>query len=297
MALAGQAPVIAPTRYEALARQHYENFPVGSVFVPRKVRPHMRRIYAFARTADDLADELRDAQALQAFREDFRAHLQARAATPVPLFVDLVATIRQFALPEQLFFDLLDAFAQDLVVLRHDEHSLFDYCRRSADPVGRLVLRLFGHDDARLDGWSDQICTGLQLLNHLQDIRADLCERERIYLPLEDLARFGVAQDDLRQPPASPAVRALVQHWTDRTAAMFAAGWPLTEAVHGRLRLELRAILAGAGAVLRRIRAAEHDVLSAPLRLSRRQKIGALGRALFGRRIPPVFLRASVPVW
>jgi squalene synthase HpnC len=269
----------------ALAREHYENFPVGSVLVPKRLRADVHRVYAFARTADDLADELRDPVAFAAFRAAFRAHLQGRATERVPLFQDLVATIGAHELPVELFEALLDAFEQDLHVRRYDEAGLFHYCARSADPVGRIVLRLFGHREEELDRLSDRICTGLQLLNHLQDVRSDLVERDRIYLPGEDLVRFGVDESALRAEHASPAVRALVRYWLDRTAELLRDGWPLTAHVGGRLRLELRAIVSGAAAVVAAIRRADFDVLGRQLRLSPVQRLAALAGAL-GRSVP-----------
>jgi phytoene/squalene synthetase len=140
------ATLHAPRRYLALAGRHYENFPVGSWLLPARARRHLHRIYAFARTADDLADEQRDAAALAAFRADFLRHLAGEAAD-VPLFVDLVATIRACDLEPACFTDLLDAFAQDCVQTRYDAGQLLAYCRRSADPVGRLVLRVHGYRD------------------------------------------------------------------------------------------------------------------------------------------------------
>ncbi|MCY2957720.1 MAG: squalene synthase HpnC [Planctomycetota bacterium] len=275
------APAVDPL---ALAAQHYENFPVGSWLLPKAARRHLHRIYAFARTADDLADELRDAAALASFRRDFFLHLDGACTTP--LFVDLASTIRECALPVILFTDLLDAFAQDLVVGRYDEPALFDYCRRSADPVGRLVLRVSGYSDARLMHLSDKICTALQLLNHLQDIGADLHLRDRIYFPSQDLARFGVTEAQLRAPHANPAVRALVLYWADRIAELFVAGWPLIQQVRGRLRLELRAILRAAAAVLAMIRRAGGDVLGVQVKLSKRGQLGALLGGLVLRGAP-----------
>ena len=273
----------------ALAATHYENFPVGSWLVPRAQRRHMHRIYAFARTADDLADEARDPVALAGYREAFTAHLDDPGRAASPLLRDLAASIRALDLPAQLFYDLLDAFALDLEVLRHDRASLFAYCRKSADPVGRLVLRVFGYRDEILDGLSDKICTALQLANHLQDIREDWLERQRIYFPTEDLARHGVAPDDLGGDRAGPGLRALVREWTDETAAMFAAGWPLTRRVRGRLAVELRAILAGAARVLRHLRRIDYDVLATHVRLTRGDKLGVLARALLTTRMPPEF--------
>ena len=261
-----------PRRYLALAQRHYENFPVGSWLLPPAARLHLRRIYAFARTADDLADEQRDAAALAAFRDGFLRHVRGEAAD-VPLFVDLVASMRERRLDEALFTDLLDAFAQDLEQNRYDEPGLFDYCSRSADPVGRLVLRVCGYRDAELDALSDRVCTALQLLNHLQDLGSDLRERDRIYFPQEDLERFSVGEAQLLAPSADANVRALVRHWAARIGAEFAAGWPIVHGVRGRLRWELRAILRGAAAVLRRIRAVDHDVLGASTKLGKAARV------------------------
>lgn len=282
-----------PGDFLTLAASHYENFPVGSFLVPRRLRPHIHRIYAFARIADDIADEWRDAEALAAFRTAFLAH-RGGAARDVPLFVDLCATIDELDLPEHLFTALLDAFEQDLHVSRYaDEGELFAYCRLSADPVGRLVLRVFGHDDAELDALSDRICTALQLLNHLQDIGSDLRERDRIYFPMADLTRHSVAPDDLRAPQASPGVRALVAHWLDRTADLLREGWPLTRAVHGRLRYELRAIVGGAAGCIRAIRAADHDVLSAHRGVRGFARLRAVGAAVLSSRVPAPLRRQA----
>ncbi len=277
--------------FMAMAGRHYENFPVGSWLVPRSLRRHIHRIYAFARTADDIADEQQDERMLQDYRDSFCAHLQPQPQTQptVLLFQDLAATIEQFQLPQQLFLDLLDAFAQDLKVNRYDEVGLMDYCRLSADPVGRLVLRVFGQATPARDALSDQICTGLQLLNHLQDIREDLLQRDRLYFPQEDLRRFGVQETDLRASQASAEVLALVQHWAQRIAGMFRAGWPLTQMVSGRLRLELRAILWGAAHVLQEIQAQQYDVLAQHIRLRRRQKLQVLGLALLSPKMPAAF--------
>jgi squalene synthase HpnC len=261
--------------YLALASRHYENFPVGSWLLPRAARLHLRRIYAFARTADDLADERRDAAALAAFRDDFLRHLDGQHAG-VPLFVDLRETILTCGLERDLFLDLLDAFAQDLVRGRYDLEGLLDYCRRSANPVGRLVLRVTGHRDPALDRLSDRICTALQLLNHLQDLGSDLRLRDRVYFPQQDLQRFRVTEEQLRAPHADAAVRAFVLHWAEHLEREFAAGWPLVDAVTGRLRWELRAILRGAVAVLQRIRAVSGDVLGRSTRLGKVARMGSV---------------------
>lgn len=279
--------LLEPRRYLALAARHYENFTVGSWLLPAQARRHLHRIYAFARTADDIADEQRDAAALAAFRADFLRHVDGGAAT-VPLFVDLAATMRECGLERELFTDLLDAFAQDCVQKRYDMAQLLDYCRRSANPVGRLVLRVHGYRDAGLDALSDRICTALQLLNHLQDLRSDLRERDRIYFPREDMVRFGVTDELLLAPSALPALRSFVRHWAVRLGHDFAAGWPLVDRVRGRLRWELRAILRGAAAVLARILAADGDVLGSRVHLTKWER----ARTVLGG-----LLRASPPAW
>ena len=274
-----------PSHYLTLARRHYENFPVGSWLLPKHARRHLHRIYAFARTADDLADEVRDAAALAAFRADFLKHLDG-GRSDVPMFAELVQTIRELRLQESLFTDLLDAFAQDCTQTRYDRAELMDYCSRSADPIGRLVLAVHGYRDQRLDELSDRICTALQLLNHLQDLRSDLRERDRIYFPQEDLERFQVGESQLLAERADPAVRALVRHWAKWLASEFAAGWPLVGAVRGRLRCELRAILRGAAAVLHRIAAEGGDVLGGRVHLTKFERVRTVLGGLLLRSAP-----------
>ncbi|MFK7740419.1 MAG: squalene synthase HpnC [Planctomycetota bacterium] len=278
-----------PTDYLSMARQHYENFPVGSWLLPRRARLHLHRIYAFARTADDLADELQDVDALLAFRADFLRHLEGTDPNAQePLFRDLCASIADCSLEHSLFTDLLDAFEQDCHQRRYDRPQLLDYCRRSADPIGRLVLRVCGYRDPQLDTWSDRICTGLQLVNHLQDLREDLLERDRIYFPLDELAKCGADERDLRAEHANEEVRQFVLQQADHIASDFAAGWPLVNAVRGRLRLELRAILRGAAAVLARIRAEGGDVLGGNVHLGKMRRIGTVFGGL---------LLSKPPIW
>lgn len=240
------------------ARGHYENFPVASLLVPRPMRRHIAAIYAFARTADDFADE-GDAPAAERLRllDGWRArlHLAATSNAPGPpphagepagavaMFLALGHTIRTRALPLGLFDDLLSAFAQDVTVCRYASwHDLLDYCRRSANPVGRLVLRIAGHDAARLDGWSDALCTALQLTNFWQDREADL-SRRRHYVPAD--------------VTLVEAIR--------RTRALFEAGRPVCDAVGGRLRYELRATWLGGVRVLDRVeQAAARDDRARP---------------------------------
>lgn len=287
-----QRALCDPADYLSLAKRHYENFPVGSWLLPKAARQHLHRIYAFARTADDIADERQDAAMLDGFRRDFLRHQEAdgrgQYASDIALFVDLRETVAACQLELSLFTDLLDAFEQDCHQRRYDQPGLLDYCRRSANPIGRLVLRVCGYRDAQLDEYSDRICTALQLLNHLQDMQEDLVERDRIYFPLEDLESLGVREADLRAANASDGLRRFVLTQADRLASDFAAGWPIVKGVRGRLRLELRAILQGAAATIRQIRLAEGDVLGGEVHLGKWQRV---------RRVLAGLLSSREPAW
>ncbi|HKS40634.1 MAG TPA: squalene synthase HpnC, partial [Blastocatellia bacterium] len=218
---------------ERLARSHYENFPVGSVLVPKRLRKHFYSIYAFARTADDFADEgytenyteQERLELLEEWRRMLRASDAGRATHPI--FVALAETRSQFDLPITLFEDLLSAFKQDVTKRRYQSFDeLLDYCRRSANPIGRLILLLFGHRDQQFHKWSDDICTALQLANHWQDVRVDLA-KDRVYLPAEDLARFRVSYDDLAGSHADQSFKQLMKYEVARARELFARGKPL----------------------------------------------------------------------
>ena len=194
---------------EQLTRSHYENFPVGSALVPKRLRKHFYSIYAFARIADDFADEgygqgYSESERLEALGEWRRMLRHSRAGgARHPVFVALAQTATEFDLPSALFEDLLSAFVQDVTVRRYQSFDqLLDYCRRSANPIGRLVLMLFGYRDEHRHDLSDQICTALQLTNHWQDVAIDL-DKDRIYLPLDDLLQFGLDVRDLTDRNAS----------------------------------------------------------------------------------------------
>ena len=253
---------------ERLARSHYENFPVGSVLVPKALRKHFYSIYAFARTADDFADEgyadgHTEKERLELL-EEWRALLKEsdRGLASHPIFVALAQTRKEFDLPITLFEDLLSAFTQDVRVRRYSTFDeLMDYCRRSANPIGRLILLLFGHRDAQLHEWSDSICAGLQLANHWQDVSVDL-SKDRVYIPAEDLARFSVTCDCLRQSRASESFKQLMRYEVERARELFARGKPLCVSVSGRLGLELRAVWMGGVRILERIEANDYDVLA-----------------------------------
>lgn len=256
---------------ERTAREHYENFPVASLLVPASMRRHIAAVYAFARAADDFADEgaRRDSERI-ALLDDWCVRLRAAAAgspigaPPAPgepaetneIFRALGATIRERALPVQLLEDLLSAFRQDVTVHHYRTWAeLLEYCRRSANPVGRLVLRIAGHVDERLDAWSDAICTALQLTNFWQDLYVDW-SRGRLYVP-DDVRRahaddVEALDDDAAGPPVSRAAILDVVH---RTRALFERGRPLCDAVPGRLRYELRATWLGGVRILDRVAA------------------------------------------
>jgi squalene synthase HpnC len=243
---------------------HYENFPVASFLVPSKLRRPMEIIYRFARSADDIADE---GDALPAERLAELASYQLeldRIATghppQTPLFNDLAEIIDQYSLPIQLFRDLLDAFAQDVVKKRYaDFPELLDYCRRSANPVGRLVLHLFGHTKADQLEQSDCICTALQLINFWQDVAVDW-QKDRVYIPQTDLPRFRVSESDIASEHWSANWAALMYFQIDRTNTLMRRGAPLVHALPGRLGWEIRLTVQGGLRILERLRQARGDV-------------------------------------
>jgi hydroxysqualene synthase len=257
---------------ERIAREHYENFPVASVLVPAAMRPHIAAIYAFARRADDFADEPgRDTDQRLRLLDDWAARLDrgagrfdtAGAASGDELiFIALENTIRTRQLPRSLFHDLLSAFRQDVTTSRYETWGeVLDYCRRSANPVGRLVLRVAGYDDATLDTQSDAVCTALQLTNFWQDLSIDW-RGGRVYLPHEEYARAFAREADLGRAQITPEWRQAVREAIRRTRDLFEAGRPVCDAVRGRLRWELRLTWLGGVRILDHIEAAGCDVLS-----------------------------------
>ena len=272
---------------ERTAREHYENFPVASLLVPSAMRRHIAAVYAFARAADDFADEeARSDSERLALLDGWCVRLRAAAAgsplsaPPAPgepaetneIFRALGATIQQRTLPVRLLEDLLSAFRQDVTVHRYETWAdLLDYCRRSANPVGRLVLRIAGHVDEQLDAWSDALCTALQLTNFWQDLYVDWT-RGRLYVPA-DVQR--VHDDDTRQRVIDDAhsgphlSRSTILDVVNRTRTLFETGRPLCDAVPGRLRYELRATWLGGVRILDRVAATE------PVVVGHRPSLGA----------------------
>ncbi|ADE11674.1 squalene synthase HpnC [Sideroxydans lithotrophicus] len=244
--------------------EHYENFPVASILLPRRLRQPVAAFYHFARAADDIADEgdLTNEERLQQLN-DFRDELNHIAAdeTPqLPLFKRLAVEIKEHALPMQPFRDLLDAFSQDVVKKRYSDYDeLLDYCRRSANPVGNLLLHLYEEATSVNIAYSDAICTALQLINFWQDVARDHAIG-RIYLPQDEMAQFGVTEDQISQGQTNDAWRALMRFEVDRTRALMLQGAPLGSILTGRIGLEMRMIIAGGLRILDKLEAADYDM-------------------------------------
>jgi phytoene synthase len=244
---------------------HYENFPVASLLLPRELREPVGVIYRFARTADDFADEGDDSppqrlEKLQGYRVELQG-IQANRASAVPLFQALARVVRDHDLPLQPFHDLVDAFAQDVVKNRYADYAeVLDYSRRSANPVGRLLLHLFRRNSPDNCEFSDRICSALQLINFWQDVRIDYESKNRIYLPQDEMRRFGVTEDHLRQHLCDAAFQALMRFQVDRARAMMLAGEPLLRELRGRFRLEIGMTMLGGLRILEKLEAVRYDM-------------------------------------
>lgn len=276
---------------ERMARSHYENFPVGSLLIPVDKRKYVYSIYAFARTADDFADEGYDEDGLDeagrlAALADWERKLEAsyRGEASHPVFIALAETARELQLPVRLFRDLLSAFKQDVTKRRYANFDeLLDYCGRSANPIGSLILLLFGYREERFHKLSDSICTGLQLVNFWQDVAVDI-RKDRIYLPLNEMAEFGVSVDDLRDGRSSERTAALFKLQVERTKKYFEDGRPLPGMVNGRLAFELRLTWLGGMRILRRIEEQDYNTLKTRPVITGWDKIVLLLRSLIGRK-------------
>jgi phytoene synthase len=274
---------------EQMARSHYENFPVGSLLVPKNLRKHVCSIYAFARTADDFADE---GYGTATTRED-RLHLLDewefqlescyRGIATHPIFIALAETVRELRLPIELFRDLLSAFRQDVVQARYaDFEDVLDYCRRSANPIGRLILLLFGYREERLHRLSDYICTGLQLANFWQDVAVDL-EKDRVYLPQRDLWRCDYSEEELFAREFNERYADLLKFQVERTWQLFAYGKTLPQLVRGRLSFELNLTWHGGTRILELIERNGYDTLSQRPQITKWDKVVLLMRAITKR--------------
>ncbi|MEU5628690.1 squalene synthase HpnC [Streptomyces tendae] len=280
MTAADTAHAVAPER-GTLAKAADENFPVAPFFLPRAWRTDLMAVYGFARLVDDIGDgDLAPGGAdarllgvpgdraddrllmLDAFEEDL--HRVFEGTPRHPLLRRLVPTVRRRALTPEPFLGLIAANRQDQLVARYETYDdLLAYCELSANPVGRLVLAVTGTSTPERIRRSDEICTALQIVEHLQDVTEDLA-RDRIYLPAEDMKRFHVQETDLAAPTANASVRALIAHEAARARDLLNEGAPLVGSVHGRLRLLLAGFVAGGRAALGAIAAADHDVLPGP---------------------------------
>ena len=273
-----------------VSADHYENFPVASFLLPRAMRAAVLAIYRFARAAYDIADEgdASPAQRLSAL-DRFDQVLDAIANGRQPAdaqFADLADAIAQHALPLPPFRGLLSAFRQDVTTHRYSTFgTLLDYCRRSANPIGRLLLYLHRRDTPENGAYSDAICSALQLVNFWQDIAVDWA-KGRVYLPQEDLARFGVAEAQIAENNCDPKWRALMAFETARARAMLESGRPLVRALPWRAGLELAGVLAGGHRILDRIDAVHGDVFGHRPQLRRIDWPVVAWRALVASPVP-----------
>lgn len=278
---------------------HYENFPVASILLPARLREPVEVIYRFARNADDIADEGDSPpskrleqlgtyhDALDAIEEN---GLSAMCGQPLVL-ARLARVILDHHLPVKPFHDLLDAFQQDVEKKRYEDfNELADYCRRSANPVGRLLLTLYGADAVENYPLSDCICTGLQLVNFWQDVAIDW-KKGRLYLPRQDLDRFKLKEEDIAAARCDERWQALLAFEVARTRAILSAGAPLALRLHGRIGWELRLIVAGGLRILDRIEAVAYDVFAQRPTIGTLDKFAIAWRALNYPR-PPSYPRA-----
>jgi len=290
-------PDVAPTLDEAreycrrLAETHYENFHVATWFLPKKLRPHFHSIYAYCRISDDLGDEVPDkAQALallELWGRELDGCYEGRARHPV--FVALAETIRACSIPKQPFADLLVAFRQDQTVTRYAKmDDVLGYCHCSANPVGRLVLYACSEVSEENFRLSDATCTALQLANFWQDVRVDFA-KDRVYIPQDDMCRFGVNDETIGRGEATAEFRQLMRHEVDYARSLFEQGLSLIGRVNRDLAVDLDLFSRGGLEILRAIEQRDYDVLSARPAISKRTKLALALRAVSGKALP--FLR------
>ena len=284
-------PDEAPTMTEAqeycrrLARSHYENFSVASWFLPERLRQHFFNVYAYCRISDDLGDEVGNAvQSLQLL-DQWESELNAcyDGSPRHPVFVALAETVRRFEIPRHEFADLLTAFRRDQTTTRYETfNDLLGYCRYSANPVGHLVLYLCGYCDAERQGLSDYTCTALQLANFWQDVGVDFA-KGRIYLPLEDLRRFGVSEEEIRNSQNTPAFREMMKFEVGRAREWFAQGMPLVSKVNHELAIDIELFSRGGMEILRAVERQGYAVLGRRPAISKARKLALVARAALGK--------------
>lgn len=252
-----------------IATAHYENFPVASWIMPRRMRWPIAAVYAFARKADDYADEgnMDDASRLKSLEtmQQCIQNIYAGATQNEPIYIALSDTIQKFNLPADLFYDLLSAFKQDVSVTRYaDFTQLMDYCKHSANPVGRLMLYLYGQTDRKSLGYSDNICSALQLINFYQDLAQDYTEMNRIYIPQNEIQAAGVNENHFQNQTTDKAMTQLMQQQYLRANKLLDAGVPLGKILKGRFGLEIRMMCAGARRILQKLSNQTDDLYSRP---------------------------------
>src|SRR5271167_3393233 len=284
-------PEKAPTLEEAraycqrLAETHYENFHVASWFLPKRLRPHFHSIYAYCRISDDLGDEVGNREQALALLNLWGEELDAcyRGGARHPVFVALAETIRICEIPKDPFADLLVAFRQDQTVTRFETmDDVLHYCHYSANPVGHLVLYACGYRDAERQKLSDFTCTALQLANFWQDVAVDYT-KGRIYLPLEDLAKYGVSENDIAERQATPAFLEMIKFEVTRAREWFQMGLPLARMVDKRLALDIELFSRGGQEILNAIARQGHDVLKQRPVISKPRKLWLVARAAVGK--------------
>jgi squalene synthase HpnC len=284
-------PVEAPTLAQSqeycrrLARTHYENFSVASWFLPQRLRQDFFNVYAYCRISDDLGDEVGDPNASLRLLDQWEAELDAcYAGSPRhPVFVALVETVRKWEIPKQTFVDLLTAFRQDQRVSRYPTfEDVVGYCRYSANPVGHLVLYVCGYHDAERQALSDFTCTALQLANFWQDVSLDYANG-RLYLPLEDLRRFGVTEDDIAAQRNTSEFCDMMRFEVERARVCFARGLPLIEKVDRELAIDIELFSRGGQEILNAIEAQGYNVLGRRPAISKSRKLGLVARAAWGK--------------
>ena len=267
-----------------MAQSHYENFPVASRLLPKHLRRPISVIYAFARRADDFADEgnLSDVQRLASL-DDFSNKLnliEQGHEVEDTTFIALADVIKQHQLPISLFHDLLTAFKMDVTKARYANFGeVMEYCRYSANPVGRLLLHLNNETSPQSLGQSDAICSALQLTNFWQDISQDLEESDRIYIPQDEMEKYGVSEDDIRNKNTNDASRKLIAFQIARTAQLMQSGAPLGKVLKGRMGLELRMTIMGGSRILYKLNQQYNDVFSRP-RLSKWDIVWVIWKAI-----------------
>jgi squalene synthase HpnC len=268
-----------------LARTHYENFSVATWFLPKGLRQHFYNVYAYCRISDDLGDEVGDAAASLTLLDQWEAELDAcyDGSPRHPVFVALAETVRQFKIPKHEFSDLLIAFRRDQTVTRFETFDgVLGYCRYSANPVGHLVLYLCGYGDVERQQLSDYTCTALQLANFWQDVSVDYA-KGRIYLPLEDMRRFEVSEDDIMCARNTPAFRTLMRFQVARAREWFERGLPLAGKVGRELAIDIELFSRGGQEILRAIGKQDFAVLGNRPVISKSRKLTLVARAAVGK--------------